>query len=142
MTCELNVVKNKLLLYADDSGILVSGKNKQDIEQLLTEDLNCLSQWLIDNKLLLHLGNTESIAFGSPVKIMCNPSLKITCNNLAIKSTTSVKYLGATLDQTLSFSEMAESLLKNANARLKFLYRNKQYLTQHTKQRLVMSLIQ
>jgi len=84
MTCELNVVKNKLLLYADDSGILVSGKNKQDIEQLLTEDLNCLSQWLIDNKLLLHLGNTESIAFGSPVKIMCNPSLKITCNNLAI----------------------------------------------------------
>ena len=53
-----------------------------------------------------------------------------------------MKYLGATLDQTLSFSEMAESLLKNANARLKFLYRNKQYLTQHTKQRLVMSLIQ
>jgi len=41
------VVKNKLLLYADDSGILVSGKNKQDIKQLLTEDLNCLSQWLI-----------------------------------------------------------------------------------------------
>jgi len=37
------IVKNKLLLYADDSGILVSGKNKQDIEPLLTEDLNCLS---------------------------------------------------------------------------------------------------
>ena len=41
------VVKNKLLFYADDSGILVSGKNKQDIKQLLTEDLNWLSQWLI-----------------------------------------------------------------------------------------------
>ena len=45
------VVKNKLLLYVDDSGILVSSKNKQDIEQLLT-------QWLIDNKLSLHLGTT------------------------------------------------------------------------------------
>jgi len=32
MTCELNVVKNKLLLYADDSGILVSDKNKQGME--------------------------------------------------------------------------------------------------------------
>jgi len=60
------VVKNKQLLYADDSGILVSDKNKQYIEQLLIEDLKCLSQWLIDNKLSLHLGNTESILFGSP----------------------------------------------------------------------------
>ena len=32
MTCEMNVVKNKLLLYADDSGILVSDKNKQGME--------------------------------------------------------------------------------------------------------------
>jgi len=61
---------------------------------------------------------------------------------LAIIPTTSVKYLGATLDQTLSFTEMAQSLLKKANTRLKFVYRNKQYLTQHTKTLLVMSFMQ
>ena len=91
--------------------MLVSGKNKQYIENT-TEDLNCLTQWLIDNKLSLHLGKTESFLFGSPQNTKCNPCLEITCNNVAIKSTTSVKYLGATLDQTLSFSEMAQSLLK------------------------------
>jgi len=32
----------------------------------------------------------------------------------------SVKYVDATLDQALSFIEMAQSLLKKANARLKF----------------------
>jgi len=73
---------------------------------------------LIDNKLSLHLGNTESILFGSPQKIKCNPSLEITCNNLAFNSATSMNFLGATLDQTLSFSEIAQSLLKKANARL------------------------
>ena len=99
-------------------------QNKQDIEKLLTEDLSCLSQWLIDNKFSLHLGKIESILFGSTQKIKCNPSLEITCNNSAIKSTTSVKYLGASLDQTLSFSKLAQSLLKKANARLKCLYRN------------------
>jgi len=57
-----------------------------------------------DNKLSLHLGKTDSIPFGSPQKITCNPSLEITCNNLAIAYTTSAEYLGATLDQTLSFS--------------------------------------
>ena len=120
--------KNTLLLYADDSGILVSGKNKQDGEQLLTTDLNCLSQWLIDNKISLHLGKTESILFGSPQKIKCTPILAITCNNLI-----GYEILGATLDQTLSFSEMAQLLLKKANTKLTCLYRNKQYLTQHTK---------
>jgi len=71
--------KNTLLLYADDSGILVSGKNKQDGEQLLTTDLNCLSQRLIDNKISLHLGKTESILFGSPQKIKCKNN---SCDNL------------------------------------------------------------
>jgi len=104
--------KQTAFLYADDSGLLMSGKNKQDIENT-TEDLNCLTQWLIDNKLSLHLGKTESILFGSPQKIKCIPSLEIICNNLDITCTTSVNYLGATLDQTLSFSEMAQSLLKN-----------------------------
>ena len=37
---------------------------------------------------------------------------------------------------------MAQSLLKKANARLKFLYRNKQYFTQHTKSIVVRSLMQ
>ena len=53
-----------------------------------------------------------------------------------------MNYLDAALDQTLYFREMLQSLLKKANARLTFLYRNKQYLTQHTNTLLVMSLIQ
>ena len=71
------VVKNKLLLYADDSGILVSGKSKSDIERLLKEDLHLVSQWMVDNKLSLRLGKTESILFGSRHRIRSNPSLDI-----------------------------------------------------------------
>ena len=37
---------------------------------------------------------------------------------------------------------MARSVLKKANSRLKYLYRKKKYLTQHTKKLLVMALIQ
>jgi len=62
---------------------------------------------------------------------------------LAIKSTTSVNYLGATLDQTWSFSEMAQSLLTKANARLMLCTGiSSTLITQYTKQHLVMSLIQ
>ena len=111
--------KTSCFFTLDDSGILVSDKNKQAIETLLTEDLNCLSQWLIDNKLSLHLGKTESFLFGSPRNTKCNPCLEIICNNLDITSTTSVNYLGATLDQTFSVSEMALLMLNKVNARLR-----------------------
>ena len=33
------VVKNKLLLYADDSAIIVSGKNISDVKKALSNDL-------------------------------------------------------------------------------------------------------
>jgi Reverse transcriptase (RNA-dependent DNA polymerase) len=136
------VVKNKLLLYADDSAILVSGKNVSDVEKALSDDLLGVSQWLIDNKLSLHLGKTESILFGSRQKLRSQPNLNIICNGTTISHTSSVKYLGVSLDQFLSFKLMAESILKKANARLKFLYRKKDFLNKHIRKQLVMSLIQ
>ena len=44
--------------------------------------------------------------------------------------------------KSLSFVDMVMSVIKKANERLKFLYRKRDFLTQHTKKLLVMSLIQ
>jgi len=131
-----------LLLYADDSAILVSHKCLSKVEQALTEDLHLVSQWLIDNKLSLHLGKTESIVFGSKHKLKSKSVLDITCNGTFIQPTKSVKYLGVTLDQHLSFVSMANAVLMKANSRLKFLYRKKEFLSEFTKKLLVMSLVQ
>ena len=60
----------KLLLYANDSAILVSDKDATNIESVLQKELAVVSEWLIDNKLSLHLGKTESILFG------CRPRLR------------------------------------------------------------------
>jgi hypothetical protein len=78
------VVKNRLLLYADDSGILVSGKSLSEVEISVSEDLSSVSQWLIDDKLSLHLGKTESIVFGSKQKLWSDSKLNINCNGPAI----------------------------------------------------------
>ena len=53
-------VQCKLLLYADDSALLVSDKNPLGIGISLSKELESCRQWLIDNKLSLHLGKTES----------------------------------------------------------------------------------
>jgi len=50
----------------------VSGKNKEHITYALSKDLEPVSHWLVDNKLSLHLGKTESILFGSKPKLKMN----------------------------------------------------------------------
>ena len=54
----------KLLLYADDSTILFSHKDLDQIANKLGRVLESCSEWLVDNKLSLHLGKTECILFG------------------------------------------------------------------------------
>ena len=55
------VVNNKLLLYADDSAILVADKDISNIEKLLKKELETVgSYWLIDNKLSLHLDRVNT----------------------------------------------------------------------------------
>ena len=49
-------VHHKLILYADDSAILVADKSVSTIESLLQKELEVVSEWLVDNKLPLHLG--------------------------------------------------------------------------------------
>ena len=135
-------VRCKLLLYADDSALLISGKDVSSIEQQLSEEMASLSDWLVDNKLSLHLGKTESILFGSKRKLKKHSSLKICCNGTDISPTKSVKYLGAHINQTLSGDIMGNSVIKKSNAKLKFLYRKSNFLSDHAKKLLVSALIQ
>ena len=51
-------VKCKLLLYADDSALLVSGKDVSEEERSLSMELGAVSEWLCKNRLSLHLGKT------------------------------------------------------------------------------------
>ena len=78
-------VNHKLLLYADDSAILVADKSVSAIEMSLQKELEVVSEWLVDdNKLSLHLGKTESILFGSKSKLKPQPNLQIACKGTKI----------------------------------------------------------
>ena len=45
--------------------ISYTDKFLSNIESVLQNELEIVSEWLVDNKLSLHLGKTESILFGS-----------------------------------------------------------------------------
>merc|ERR1712081_62848 len=95
-------VKCKLLLYADDSTLIISGSDPKVIADTLSFELNSFRQWLIDNKLSLHLGKTESILFGSKRKLRKVNSFVVRCGQIKVTIVKSVKYLGLQIDNDLS----------------------------------------
>ena len=104
--------------------------------------LEIVNEWLTSHKLSFHLGKTESILFGSKHRLKSQSNLIISCKGQSIEAKDSVKYLWATIDQTLSFEPMARSVRSKVNGRLRFLFRKAKFLSFHTKKLLVMSIIQ
>ena len=96
-----NALNDKLFLYADDSAILVLDKDVTNIELLLQKEPSVVSDLLIDNKLFLHLRKTEFILFGSRPRLRSKSVLNISCKGTVTEGQNSVKYLGATLEQSL-----------------------------------------
>ena len=90
----------------------------------------------------LHLGNTESILFGSCRRLKGNDTIDVNCAGNTITSKSCVKYVGVQLDQTLSGDHIAESIIRKTNAKLKFLYRQTRNVDMETKKLLTSALIQ
>lgn len=137
-----SAVRCKTLLYADDTALIVSGNSTEVIQDTLSSELESIREWLIDNKLSLHLGKTESILFGSKRKLLKHNTIQVQCAGNTLTCNTHVKYLGAKLDQSLSGDGMAENVISKSNARLKFLYRQVKNVDLKTKKLLVSALIQ
>ena len=62
-------VNSKLLLYADDSVLIVCDRDPDNIAKKLKSDLESCNQWFTENKLSMHIGKTECILFGSKNKL-------------------------------------------------------------------------
>ena len=135
-------LKCKLLLYADDSALLVSGSDPNIIAETLSNELKSCRQWLIDNKLSLHLGKTEAILFGSKRKLRKVTSFAVKCDNEIIQNVHSVKYLGIQLDEDLAGESIVKEIIKKANSRIRFLYRCKDLLNFEARKTMCSALIQ
>ena len=91
-----------------------------DIESTLSSELEYVSNWLIDNKLSLHLGKTQSILFGTKRRLSTGVKLNVICNGNVIESKSNVTYLCVTLDQFLSGEIIASNILYKSSNKLKF----------------------
>ena len=53
-------VNSNLLLYADDSCIMFQHKEVEEIEKVLNNDFENISDWFVDNKLSIYFGEDKN----------------------------------------------------------------------------------
>lgn len=99
----------KLILFADDTSALASGKNIHDLCHKITEELSKLKKWFILNKLSLNVAKTNYILFRQS-KSQRTGHIKIGTND--IKQVDHTKFLGVDVDEKLNWKIHIEKVAK------------------------------
>ena len=116
--CHSSIIK-----YADDTVIYVSGSDLESIPKKLNADILEVHNWLTDNDLSLNLkkGKTESMIFGTSIRVKKATPLNIQVKGISINQTSLYKYLGTHLDSTLQLNGNFNSKYKKLSSRLQLL---------------------
>ena len=115
--------------FADDTNLLFSNKNQNEIVKLLNRDLELLYQWLCANRLSLNVLKTEFIVFRPPKKTLDN-RIVLRLNGTKIYESNKIKYLGLILDSRLSWNHHINELTKKLNRAVGIIYKIRSDCTQ------------
>ena len=130
-----------IILYADDTILLSSSKDLNDVAQTLGNDMTNCSQWLSNNGLAMHKGKTEALILTSKRKKHKVQNFTINHEGHTVIPSNTVKYLGLPINSTLSGEEIVTSIISKTTNRLKFLYRQREHLNAKTRKMLAQALI-
>ena len=129
----------KSILYADDTLLYYSAKSTTELEVKINADLQSLSHWLNNNLLTLNYEKTKFMIFTNRKQSFIN--VNITIQNEKVSQEKSMKYLGVTFSEDLSWHEHIDKMISKINQRLGVLRRIKDFLDLDTRYILYTSLI-
>lgn len=118
--CSLPLPNCKIITYADDTVLLISGKTWQETQQYSETSLQVILSWLRQNLLTLNIAKTKYITFASSSPSQAPPSFNIlahscpnrnVCNCLPLERTQSTKYLGVIMDGSMTWNQQIDSLV-------------------------------
>ena len=122
----------KMITYADDTIIYFHSNDINAIERVMSEEFTYLSNWLVDNELILNLkkDKIEIMVLGTQKQLTkTNLNLNIAFPSTKVNTTCSNNYLGVKVDPSLNLYEHFQSVYKTASSRLRLLRRIRPYRT-------------
>jgi len=94
---------NSIVLFADDTSILITDSSNIDFNININQSLASIITWFNSNLLTLNLKKTHCIEFRS--KNYYQVQTKVQYEHIDISNSTETKFLGLTIDETLSWNQ-------------------------------------
>ena len=105
---------------------LLSRQGCWKIEIVLNKEFSSLFEWVIDNKLSIHLRDDKQKQFFFS-RMKSPPQLNISSGDYSLKQHNTVEYLWSYLGSYLNGTSIARRCLKKINTKLSFLWRQGNY---------------
>lgn len=120
--CQLSLPNAKIITYADDTALIIHGKDWAETHEKAEMALRVVMIWLTSNLLTLNISKTKFVPF-TPSAIsqpslsfeirthVCNNPVANTCSCAQLERSDSIKYLGVILDSLLSWKKQVNSVV-------------------------------
>lgn len=132
--CNMTIEGCSIFTYADDTALIVHGKNWENAKLNAMNAIQTITEWLSENLLTLNLSKTQLIRFDISKNKIYNPDLdtipihflcdsnRTPCDCPTLRAVKSVKYLGIHLDERLDWHIQIDKLTARTR-RLLYLFK-------------------
>ena len=128
-------------MYADDTSVLLNGRNIKDLIETLNIELQLLNIWLKANKLTVNVQKTYYLLFHRS-RIKLNDPLPNVCINMDnLNRTDCFKYLGVILDSKVSWIQHITYVKNKVSKGIDIMYKARKYLNKQSLINLYYSFI-
>jgi hypothetical protein len=105
---------NNMVLYADDTSIIITDTNNVNFETNLNQTFKDINTWFNVNLLTLNLNKTQYLEFRSIN--CCNTMTQINCDQKSISNVTETNFLGLTIDDILSWKQHIDLMINRLSS--------------------------
>jgi hypothetical protein len=100
---------NSKLTFADDTSLIFCNTNYLDFKTTINNEFSQLNKWFVDNLLLLNYEKTQCVHFTLKHTVLYEAPIGY--NNNFFSNSTSTKFLGLIIENTLSWKVHIDHLL-------------------------------
>ena len=104
----------QMILFADDSNLITSGKSSVEIETITYIELANIQQWFQENGLVLNTGKSSYVLFKNKNKPDIEPCVLM--GDEVLERAESAMFLGISVDEALTWSSHVEQLCKRLSS--------------------------
>ena len=113
-------------LFADGAKLHISHQNPNTLQVMVNEEIEKIENWMYFNKLILNYSKCCCMIISR--KPLNTSEFSLTMNNLNIKRSDCVKYLGVLLDENLTWKNQVQKLNKSLSKICGLIFKLRPYI--------------